>query len=108
MQEHFNEEYMESDKYPKTDFSGIITNLAEINFSKDGEYKAKVSGKLQIHGISHEVSEPGVIIVKGDKITLKSEFNIKLADYKVLIGSMVADKINKAATIKLTSELTQK
>jgi len=108
MQEHFNENYMESDKFPKSDFKGTITNLGEINFSKDGSYAAKVTGKLTIHGVTNEVSIPGTVIVKGNTITLKTKFTVALKEYKIDIPSIVADKVAKDATIELESTFVQK
>lgn len=108
MQEHFNENYMESDKFPKAEFKGAIANLADVNFTKDGTYNAKVGGKLTIHGVTNDVSVPGTITVKGNSYTLKAKFPVTLADYKIAIPGVVADKINKVATITLESNLTQK
>jgi len=108
MQEHFNENYMESDKFLKADLKGTITNISEINFSKDGSYTAKVSGKLTIHGVTREVTETGTAIVKGNTVILKARFIARLADYNISIPSLVADKVAKEATITLESTLTQK
>jgi hypothetical protein len=108
MQEHFNENYMESDKYPKADFRGTTTNLSEINFAKDGTYPAKVAGKLTMHGVTNEVNETGTITVKGKEASLKAKFTAKLHDYKIEIPSVVADKIGKEAKIVLESDLVEK
>ena len=108
MQEHFNENYMESDKLPKADFKGKITNVAEVNFAKDGTYPAKVSGKLTIHGITNDVTVPGTVTVAGSSVKLKARFSVKLQDYKISIPSVVADKIGKEAAITLESDLAKK
>jgi polyisoprenoid-binding protein YceI len=108
MEEHFNENYMESDKFPKAGFEGAITNLNEINFTKDGTYNAKVKGKLQIHGETQDVEETGNVIVNGSSLTLKAKFTVKLADYKVSIPQLVADKVNKEAVISVESVLSKK
>ena len=108
MEEHFNENYMETDKFPKSDFNGKITNLADINFAKDGEYKTTVTGKLKIHGAENEVSVPGTIIVTGKNVKLVAKFTAKLSDYKITIPKLVEDKVAKAATITLDAELTPK
>ena len=108
MQEHFNENYMESDKYPKSEFKGNITNHADINFSKDGTYKANVTGKLTIHGVTKDVTEPGTITVKGNTITAKANFSVPLKDYNIEVPSLVADKVNKNATISLESNMVKK
>lgn len=108
MQEHFNENYMESDKYPKADFKGAIANAATVNFAKDGTYDAKVTGKLTIHGVTNEVSVPGTVVVKGSSITMKATFKAKLADYKINVPGVVADKVGKEASIVLEATLAQK
>ena len=108
MQEHFNENYLESDKYPKAEFKGNITNHADVNFSKDGTYNVKVAGKLNVHNVTKDILVPGTITVKGNTITAKTQFSIVLKDYKIEIPSLVADKVNTSATITLESNLVQK
>lgn len=108
MQEHFNENYLESDKYPRSDFKGNVTNLNEINFDKDGSYNAIARGKLTIHGITNDITVPGLVIVKGNTILLKAKFSVRLLDYKISIPSVVADKVAKEAIIILESNLSQK
>ncbi len=108
MQEHFNENYMESDKFPKAEFKGMITNISEVNFTKDGSYNAKVSGQLSIHGVTNDVSTSGTIVVSGKTVELKAKFSVKLEDYKISIPSVVSDKIDKVATISMESNLIQK
>jgi hypothetical protein len=105
MQEHFNENYMESDKFPKSTFKGAITNLASIDFSKDGEYNAEVLGKLTIHGVTKEVKALGKIIVRSGKVILKSTFSSLLADYKIAIPGAVKDKISKEVKISVNCAL---
>ena len=96
MQEHFNENYAESEKFPKSDFKGFITNIKEINFSKDGSYSAKVKGSLTVHGVTHEVETVGNVDVKDGRVSAKCKFVISLRDYGIggsLIGKKIADKI---------------
>ena len=69
MQEHFNENYMESDKYPKASFKGKITNLDKINFKKDGVYPAEVIGDLTIHNVTKPLTAKGTLEVKGGTVT---------------------------------------
>ena len=102
MQEHFNENYVESDKFPKATFKGNITNMSSINLSKDGTYPATVKGQMTLHGETKEVTAPGTITVKGGAITAaKSEFKLLLSDLKVEIPSVVADKVAKEAKISV-------
>jgi polyisoprenoid-binding protein YceI len=92
MQEHFNENYIESDKYPKAFFDGKFDNLSAINFTKDGTYKTTVSGKLTIKDKTNLVSIPGTLTVKGTAVNTKATFKILLTDYNVSIPSVVKDK----------------
>lgn len=108
MQEHFNEKYMQSDKFPKAEFKGTVTDIHKVNFAKDGTYEAIASGKLTIHGVTKEVKVPGTITVKGNTATLKTKFSVKLADYDITVPGMVADKLAKEAVIALDADLAQK
>lgn len=83
MQTHFNNNYMESDKYPKGTFDGKITNNSSVKYGTDGTYNVSVSGKLTIHGVTKNVTESGTVTVKGSNVTLKSTFKVKLSDYGI-------------------------
>ena len=105
MQEHFNENYVESDKFPKASFKGTITNMSSIDLTKDGTYPANVKGQMILHGETKEVTSTGTITVKGGAITAaKSEFSLVLADYKIDVPSVVKDKVSKEA--KITVDLS--
>ncbi len=96
MEDHFNENYVESDKFPKADFKGFITNIKDINLSRDGSFPAKVKGTLTIHGVSKEVASDGIIEVKGGKVTAKTKFKIHLKDFNIggsLVGKKIAEEI---------------
>lgn len=83
MQTHFNDNYMQSDTYPKSTFDGKISNHADVNYSKNGTYNVNVAGKLTIHGVTKEVNNSGSIAVSGSNITLTSSFKVKLEDYGI-------------------------
>ncbi len=99
MEDDFNEDYMESSKYPKADFKGNITNISDINFSKDGTYPAKVKGALTIRGATKEITSDGQIEVKGSKVIARSKFDIAVKDYNIG-GALIGKKI--ASTIAIT------
>jgi polyisoprenoid-binding protein YceI len=104
MQEHFNENYMESDKFPNSTFSGKVTNLSAIDFSKEGSYEAQIEGDMTIHGVTKKISEKGTFTVKaGDKIHGNSKFNVKPADYSIKIPGAVVKNI--AETIEVTVDI---
>lgn len=96
MQAHFNEDYIESDKFPRALFNGKITNFSTVNFSKDGKYPVTVTGNMQVHGVNKTVQTNGVIEVKGGIPTATARFTVTLKDFGIggLLIKMVADKIN--------------
>ncbi len=100
MQEHFNNDYVESDKFPKAEFKGQIVNNAAVNYKKPGTYNVQVKGTLTIHGVSKEVQTNGTLKVDNDNVKANSVFNIALADYGIKISKLVSDKIAK--TIRIT------
>jgi hypothetical protein len=100
MEEHFNENYMESNTFPKANFKGTITDLSKVNFSRDGTYSVNVKGDLTIHGVTKNVEAPGTITVSQGKIAGSSKFNIKLKDYNIKIPTAVINNI--AETISIT------
>ena len=105
MQEHFNENYMESDKFPNATLSAKIKNIAEIDFEKDGSYQADVEGKLTIHGVTKDVSEKGTITVKAGKVNAASSINVKLADYGIEIPNTVVNNISETISVKIDLNL---
>jgi polyisoprenoid-binding protein YceI len=105
MQEHFNENYMESDKYPKSDFKGTIANPETVNWAKDGVYKTTVKGKLTMHGTTNDVSVPGTVTIKGGTATIDAKFKVKPTDYKIKIPAVVQGKIAEQIEITISSIL---
>ena len=103
MQEHFNENYVESDKFPSATFLGKIINIKDVNISKDGKYPVTVEGKLTMHGETKQVSEAGIVEVKEGKLIGKAKFNLTLSDYKISIPNDVVNSISK--TIEVTVEV---
>lgn len=99
MEEHFNENYLESSKFPKSTFKGKLTNLTAVNFTKDGTYPVTAEGDLTLHGITKKASSNGTIIVKGGKVAAFSKFSIKLKDYNISIPSLVKDKVSEEIDI---------
>ena len=105
MEEHFNENYVESDKFPKAEFKGTIDNNDKVNYTKDGTYSVKVKGKLTMHGETKDVEAEGKILIQNGKVNAVAEFNVLLSDYKVSIPGLVADKVSKTAKITVTCSL---
>ena len=99
MQEHFNENYMESSKFPKATFKGNIVDMSAVDFTKDGSYDVSVKGDLTIHGVTKEVTVPGQITVANGAISAKSTFEVLVADYGIEIPAVVRDNIAKIIQI---------
>ena len=106
MQEHFNENYVESDDYPKAIFKGKITNLNEVDFSKDGEYEVIVEGTMNMHGVEQMLKTKGSLHIKSGEIQGSSVFDIRPEDYEIEIPSVVRDKI--AQSIRVEVDLNYK
>lgn len=100
MEDHFNENYLESTKFPKASFKGYITNISTVNFTTDGVYRVIADGVLTIHGVDQKIQTPGTITVKSGKASLNSDFSVKLADYKIT-GSYIGEKIAAVANIQI-------
>jgi hypothetical protein len=101
MQEHFNENYMESDKYPNATFKGKINE--PIDWKKDGTYKVTITGKLDIHGVEKDRTLDATIIIKGEQITVVSEFWVALSDHKIEIPKVVFQNLAEKILVKLNS-----
>jgi hypothetical protein len=102
MEEHFNENYMESDKFPKSVFKGKITNLASVDFSKNGTYEVTVEGDLTIHDVTNKISTKGTVEVVSGGINANSKFKIVPEDYKIIIPGVVRDKFDKTMEVTVT------
>lgn len=100
MEDHFNENYMESSKFPKAEFKGYIKNIKEINFSADGKYAANFEGDLSIHGVTNKVSTKGHIEIVQGKPTITGEFSVLLSNYGIK-GSYIGDKIAGEVKIRV-------
>jgi polyisoprenoid-binding protein YceI len=106
MEEHFNENYLESGKFPKATFAGDIVNKGDINLKKDGDYNAKIKGKLTMHGATKDVETTAKLTVKGGAIVSASAaFVATMEDYKIAIPGAVKDKIAKTAKISVSGNM---
>jgi len=102
MQEHFNSDYLESDKFPKATFRGKIQERVDV--SKDGTYPVTVTGDLNVHGVTQKRSIPGTISIKNGEINMTSEFIVKCTDHHVEIPSILFHNI--AESIKMNVSAT--
>ncbi len=101
MEEHFNENYMESDKYKTSVFKGKV--IGDVDYTKDGEYIVKVKGELNMHGVEKEREIDGRIVVKDGGFKVASNFNVNLKDHKIKVPKLVVKNI--AETVKVTVDI---
>ncbi len=93
MEEHFNESYMESDKYPKANFSGKVKNPEIVKKGEDGSYQVTIEGTLTIHNVSKPLTTIATVTIKNNQLSGKAKFNIRLADFNIKIPSVVSQNI---------------
>lgn len=103
MQEHFNEKYLESDKFPKASFQGKVSGF---DAKASGEQQVTTNGKLTIHGCTQDVVIPGTIQVMGAKLVMQAKFIVKLEAYKVAIPQLMWQNI--AEEVEVTVNFTYK
>lgn len=101
MQEHFNENYMESDKFPKASYKGKITGLENADLRKDGIYPVETSGDLTIHNTTRKVTAKGTLVVKEGRVTARAGFAVSPNDYQIVIPAIVENKIAQKMEIKV-------
>lgn len=102
MQEHFNENYMESSKYPNAEFNGKI--IDPVDLSKDGTYPVEVQGDLNIHGVTKSYKVKAELKVKGGEISANSSFPVKLADHDIKIPRLVIKNIAEIVQVTVASQ----
>ena len=105
-EEHFNETYMESDKFPKASLKGTIVNKGEINLAVNGTYKVIVKGDLTIHGVTKPIEQQGTLVVKDGVIKASSEFKISIDDYAIKVPKLVEDRVAKTVDVKIEMDYT--
>jgi polyisoprenoid-binding protein YceI len=98
MEEHFNENYMESTKFPNGVFKGKINEV--IDWKKNGTFDVTAKGTLNMHGVSKERILKGKLTIKGEDISLLCDFNIPLADHKIDVPTLVIAKIAENIAVK--------
>ena len=108
MEEHFNEDYMESNTLPKASFKGKISNPAAVNFARDGAYPVNVDGDMTIHGVTKKIAAAGTIIIKAGLPQVQAKFKIAPKDYNIKIPSLVVDKIAEYMNVTVDCKYEKK
>lgn len=98
MQEHFNEKYVESDKFPNAIFKGKINE--NINWNKNGVFNITSTGLLTIHGVDKMHTEKGTLTIKDGKYTIEGNFVVKLVEHNIEIPKIVITQIAESINVK--------
>ncbi|MGV3503152.1 MAG: YceI family protein [Adhaeribacter sp.] len=101
MQTHFNENYVESDKYPRSTFKGKIPDIKQVNLQKDGLYAVAVTGELTIHGVTQPVNADGTLEVKNGLVVARSAFTVTPEQFNITIPRLVRANIAKTIRIQV-------
>lgn len=104
--EHFNENYLESNKYETANFTGHI--VEEDDFTKDGSYNLRAKGKFTVHGVSQERILQGDLLVKNGVISLNCTFTVALAEHDIKIPRIVHEKLASEIKVELHAEFVKK
>lgn len=98
MQVHFNEKYMESEKYPKSSFQGKVVGFDP---AIKGTQQVKAVGKLTIHGVTHDVEAPGTVEVVNNQLLVRSKFMVKLSDYNIKVPQIIWKNIAQQVEVSI-------
>jgi len=107
MQEHFNENYIESDTYPIATFKGKIINNNDIDLSKNGQVEVQVKGTLKMHGISKEIETNGIMDIQSGMIHATAKFDVKPSDFNIEIPGAVVKNIAEAMEVTIDVNLKE-
>lgn len=104
MQEHFNENYMESNKFPKAKFKGKMLEFETLDLGVDGDYTLSVEGSLEIHGVTQAIENQVQFQVKDGQLFANTEIMVKPADYDIEIPKLVRNNIAKEIKIEIQAD----
>jgi hypothetical protein len=105
MQEHFNENYLESHRFPNASFKGSIQGWNEQMLQKSGPQKIRFVGTLEIHGVARDISEAGLLEVNNGLVHLETDFKVIVAEYGIKVPALVRDKVAKEADVHIQGNL---
>ena len=105
MQEHFNENYLESHRFPNANFKGSIQGWNDQMLQKSGPQKIRFVGTLEIHGVTRDINEAGLLEVNNGLVHLETEFKVIVAEYGIKVPALVRDKVAKEAEVHIQGNL---
>ena len=107
MEEHFNENYIESHQFPKTSFKGIIRDFDQ-NTLDDQPQTVELTGELFMHGVTKPINVSATVTKTDERITFESSFSVKTSDFGIEIPSLVRKQIDENVQVEVTLPLQRK
>lgn len=104
MHTHFNEIYLESDKYPRATFKGVVPNFDLDKISPEGTF-LKINGTIKIHGVSKPITVSGIFKKTKNQLQVTADFTLNTDDFEIKILSMILPKISKKVQTHLECSL---
>lgn len=101
MQEHFNENYMESDKFPRATFTGRFTDADLSVLTVPGNHSFRAEGDLTLHGVTHRIVVPATLEIKNGQLQAFASFNVAPADYNIEVPLLVRENIAKIVRVRV-------
>jgi polyisoprenoid-binding protein YceI len=99
LEEHFNENYLHTNKYPNGTYKGKLIGFDKAMLAKDGEYKISSEGKVELHGVTKEFKAPVTLTVKNNTATFSCNFTIRADDFNIVIPDLVKPKLAEATPL---------
>jgi hypothetical protein len=100
MEEHFNENYMESDKFPKATFKGVIKDFETLDFTEEGSFEAEAEGTIEMHGVEQPLQSIVKFTVLDAKLSAATTFELSVADFDIKIPRLVIKNIAEVVEVK--------
>jgi len=100
MEEHFNENYLESEKFPRATFKGVIKNFSQLDFSKSGSFQAEADGEIEIHGVTRPLKAVVKFDVNASQLQAETTFELAVADFDIDIPKLVFKNIAEVVEVK--------
>jgi hypothetical protein len=107
MQQHFNENYMESDKFPKATFKGKLLNIQNIDFKSNWTKSIEFEGDMTIHGVTKKINSIASISCENGNLSVITDFNIFIKDFDIKIPSTLINNIAEKINIKVNLKLSE-
>ena len=101
MEEHFNENYVESHRYPKATFKGRISNISEVDLSQDGKYTLDIAGEITLHGVTQPLTVQAEAVVNNGVIQARATFPLTVRDFKIEIPRLVINNIAEVVEVSV-------